>query len=101
MDNRYMYEVHTKRVGDVTIPLHIVEIHTRYLFSFAVFNTARDAANYIRTEKERHEKYGITMLYDGNNDIPMDNLLNLYLYENGQFFTKLENKQIYCKQIFH
>ncbi len=100
MNNKYTYEVYTKQTEYGPIPLHIVEIHHRYLAAFAVFNTAKDARDYIEYEKSRLAKYGITMTYDADMDVSKS-LLDLYLHANGQFFTKLANKQVYFKQIFH
>lgn len=45
MDNTYTYAVYTHKPTHT--PLHIVEIHTHCLASFAVFGCAKDANRFI------------------------------------------------------
>ena len=99
MANKYTYHTYSKQTCNGVIPLHIVEIHHKYLASFAVFNTAKHAIGYIINEKKRAERYGITIEYDPDMEVSQL-LLKTYLTTNGQFFTKLNNKQVYISKIY-
>jgi hypothetical protein len=83
--NEYGYMVATNG----NIPLHIVEIRHPLFVGFSVFNNAKDAKDYITTEKK-------TLDITYNPGFRFSNgLVREYTNRNRVFFSKLENKQIY------
>ena len=90
--NKYGYAVYKQ--NNYNLPLHIVEIRSTMLVSFAVFNNARDAKNHIQKEKEHLKLYGIDLQYDSD-FVNSQKLLNLYQNEKYGYFSNIENRQIY------
>lgn len=87
MNGQYNYAVFK---GKHNFPLHIVNVSCQYLSAFAVFNSARDAMNYIQWVKENRDS-NITY----NSEMPFcNNLLKLYLSAD-RLFTYINRKQLY------
>ena len=86
---RYTYEVHRNKTYN--IPLHIVEVCAPYISGMNVFNSAKDAQEYISKLKTYAKNNEEEFLYDFDLTIPC-----APFYQNLTcLWTNLENHQIY------
>lgn len=86
---RYTYEVHKNK--EYNIPLHMVEIVLPYYVGISVFNSAKEAKEFITEEKMDAENRGYELLYDADMSI----ISAPYFTNMTTLYSKLENHQIY------
>lgn len=86
---RYTYEVHRNKAYN--FPMHMVEISLPYHVGIYVFNSAKEAKEFIAREKADAENYGFEMLYDADSSI----IAAPYFTNMTTLYSKLENHQIY------
>ena len=87
--NTYGYMVIRNKGG---IPLHVVEIYHNMLACFSVFNNAKDATNFIKSEKESLSKY-TPLVYNPDFSFA-ENLVKIYC-ESENLKSRIDNKQLY------
>ena len=71
------------------IPLHVVQINSSILSSFCVFNSSKDAVDYIK-----ELKFWIPDLVYNPDFIFFSTLLKMYIHADC-LFSALHNRQIY------
>lgn len=91
---KYGYMVVKNRGG---IPLHIVQVESMELSSYSVFNTSKDASDYIDYIRMRILENGEELEYDY--DFQFAPVLTHIYKTSDKLFSRLSNRQVYVYAI--